>query len=250
MIEHVTNSHHLAPSARHKSLLAAVLERPGHAVSVALALARGHWQRLWFRLTGVRFRAGRNLRLFAAITVRGPGEVVLGDDVTVLESPTFTTHEREARIVVGDGTVMGAATFGCAKEIRIGSRCIVARAHFLDTDFHSTRADRWSPDAPVRVAPVRIGDNVWISQHAAILPGTSIGENSVVSFGAVVMRSFPENVIIVGNPAKVAAPVQQCPAEDSSTQRPAPAAAEFAAAESMSTSFFGGQAGGTRLAAR
>ena len=249
MIENAANRSTVTP-ARHKSLLAAVLERPGHALGVALALARGYRQRLYFRLAGVRFRAGRNLRLFAPIDVRGPGEVVLGDDVTVLETPTFTTHSREARIVVGDGTVMGSATFGCVQEIRIGRRCIVARASFLDTDFHSARADRWASDAPVRVAPVEVGDNVWIAQDAAVLPGAAIGENSVVSFGAVVMRSFPENVIIVGNPAKVAAPVQQRPAEAPATSRPAPALAERAAPESMSTAFFGGQAGGTRLAAR
>jgi len=61
--------------------------------------------------------------------------------------------------------------------------------------------------APVRVAPVHIGENVWIAQGAAVLAGTRIGNNSVVSFGAVCIREYPENVIIMGNPAKVIARV-------------------------------------------
>jgi acetyltransferase-like isoleucine patch superfamily enzyme len=56
----------------------------------------------------------------------------------------------------------------------------------------------------VRVLPVNIGANVWIGQNAGILPGTRIGDNSVVSFGAVCAREYPPNVIIAGNPAKVA----------------------------------------------
>ena len=217
-----------------KPTVSAMLARPGHAVSVAMALARGHWHRLYYRLRGRRFRAGRNLRLFAPLSLRGPGEVVLGDNVVVLETPTMWTYSPEARIVVGDNTIMGATSFGCMQEIRIGRQCILARASLIDTDFHSTRADRFQPDAPVRVAPIHIGDNVWISQHAGLLPGTKIGNNSVVSFGAVCMREFPENVIIVGNPAKVAAPVQHrpaapCPDRESESNAPASAMEAVAA---------------------
>jgi acetyltransferase-like isoleucine patch superfamily enzyme len=59
----------------------------------------------------------------------------------------------------------------------------------------------------VRVAPVFIGENVWVAAGAVLLPGTSIGENSVVSAAAVCMRSFPANKVILGNPAKVAMPI-------------------------------------------
>jgi maltose O-acetyltransferase len=44
---------------------------------------------------------------------------------------------------------------------------------------------------------------VWIGAHAGILPGTRIGKNSVVGFGAVCSGEFPANVIIAGNPARV-----------------------------------------------
>jgi len=242
MSEHCRNPNLEAAPQPPKPTLAAALRRPGHAARVAIALARGHWHRLYYRLRGIRFRAGRNLRLFAPLSVRGPGEIILGDNVVILETPTFWTYSREAKIVVGDNTIMGATSFGCVKEIRIGRRCIIARASLIDTDFHSTRVDRWMPDAPVRVAPIVIGDNVWISQHAGIMPGTRIGHNSVVSFGAVCMRDFPENVIIVGNPARVASPVQQRPAD-------APPFDPASAAYDPSLAMHAVAAGGAALAA-
>lgn len=51
--------------------------------------------------------------------------------------------------------------------------------------------------------PVHIGKNVWIGAGAIILPGVTIGDNSIIGAGAVVTKSFEENSIIVGNPARL-----------------------------------------------
>ena len=51
--------------------------------------------------------------------------------------------------------------------------------------------------------PVTIGDNVWIGAGAIILPGTSVGANSVIGAGSVVTKDIPENVVAAGNPCKV-----------------------------------------------
>jgi galactoside O-acetyltransferase len=51
--------------------------------------------------------------------------------------------------------------------------------------------------------PVRIGNNVWIGSNAVILPGITIGDNSVIGAGSVVTHDIPENVIAVGNPCRV-----------------------------------------------
>lgn len=52
-------------------------------------------------------------------------------------------------------------------------------------------------------APVHIGRNVWIGAGALIMPGITIGDNSVIGAGSVVTKDVPANVIAVGNPAKV-----------------------------------------------
>jgi maltose O-acetyltransferase len=51
--------------------------------------------------------------------------------------------------------------------------------------------------------PIHIGNNVWLGGGTIVLPGVSIGDNSVVGAGAVVTRSLPANVVAVGNPARV-----------------------------------------------
>ena len=51
--------------------------------------------------------------------------------------------------------------------------------------------------------PVIIGDNVWIGGNATICPGVTIGNNVVVGAGAVVTKSFPDDVVIAGNPARI-----------------------------------------------
>lgn len=51
--------------------------------------------------------------------------------------------------------------------------------------------------------PVHIGKNVWIGAGALILPGVTIGDNSVVGAGSVVTRDVEENCIVVGSPARV-----------------------------------------------
>ncbi|MFL9832476.1 sugar O-acetyltransferase [Chryseobacterium terrae] len=51
--------------------------------------------------------------------------------------------------------------------------------------------------------PITVGDNVWFGGNVVVLPGVSIGNNSIIGAGSVVTKSIPENVIAVGNPCKV-----------------------------------------------
>ena len=51
--------------------------------------------------------------------------------------------------------------------------------------------------------PITIGDNVWIGGNVTILPGVTIGENSVIGAGSVVTKDIPANVVAFGAPCKV-----------------------------------------------
>jgi len=51
--------------------------------------------------------------------------------------------------------------------------------------------------------PIKIGNNVWLGTNVIILPEVSIGNNVVVGAGSVVTKSFPDDVVIVGNPARI-----------------------------------------------
>ncbi|MCO7126452.1 sugar O-acetyltransferase [Sporolactobacillus shoreicorticis] len=51
--------------------------------------------------------------------------------------------------------------------------------------------------------PVTIRNNVWIGAQSVVLPGVTIGENSVIGAGSVVTKDIPDNVVAIGNPCKV-----------------------------------------------
>ena len=51
--------------------------------------------------------------------------------------------------------------------------------------------------------PVAISNNVWIGANVVVLPGVTIGENSVIGAGSVVTKDIPANVIAFGSPCKV-----------------------------------------------
>jgi len=50
---------------------------------------------------------------------------------------------------------------------------------------------------------IKIGNNVFIGDNCTILPNTIIGDNCIIGAGSVIRGKFPENSVIIGNPAKV-----------------------------------------------
>ena len=51
--------------------------------------------------------------------------------------------------------------------------------------------------------PIHIGKNCWIGAGVTILPGVTIGDNTVIGAGSMVATDIPSNVVAVGNPCKV-----------------------------------------------
>ncbi|MGL4379800.1 MAG: sugar O-acetyltransferase [Vibrio sp.] len=98
------------------------------------------------------------------------------------------------------------ANFGCVildvAEVRIGHNCFIAPQVGIYTATHPI--DPIQRNSGLEYGkPVTIGDNCWIGGHATINPGVSLGNNVVVASGAVVTKSFADNVVIGGNPARV-----------------------------------------------
>ena len=87
-------------------------------------------------------------------------------------------------------------------EVRIGDNCFIAPQVGIYTATH--------PIDPIERAngleyakAITIGNDCWIGGHATINPGVMLGNNVVVASGAVVTKSFGDNLVIGGNPAKV-----------------------------------------------
>ena len=51
--------------------------------------------------------------------------------------------------------------------------------------------------------PIKVGNNVWVGGYVIVLPGVSIGDNSVIGAGSVVSKNIPAGVLAAGNPCKV-----------------------------------------------
>ena len=66
--------------------------------------------------------------------------------------------------------------------------------------------------------PIKIGNNVWIGGSAVIVPGVTLGDNVVVAAGAVVTKSFPNNVVVGGNPAQIIKTIEEEPEKDALVQ--------------------------------
>lgn len=58
-------------------------------------------------------------------------------------------------------------------------------------------------------APVHIGKNCWLGAGVIVVPGVTIGDNTVVGAGSVVTKDLPGNVVAVGNPCRVLRPINE-----------------------------------------
>lgn len=84
--------------------------------------------------------------------------------------------------------------------ITIGDDALIGHNVVLATLNHEIKPEKRKNMVP---APILIGKNVWIGANATILPGITIGDNSVVAAGAVVTKDVPANTIVGGVPAKM-----------------------------------------------
>ncbi len=51
--------------------------------------------------------------------------------------------------------------------------------------------------------PVHIGKNCWLGAGVIVVPGVSIGDDTVIGAGSVVTKDIPSGVVAVGNPCRV-----------------------------------------------
>ena len=87
-------------------------------------------------------------------------------------------------------------------EIIIGDNVMIAPNVILCSATHPISPNLREKGTQYNL-PVKIGNRVWIGANSVVLPGVTIGDNSVIGAGSVVNRDIPSNVVAFGNPCKV-----------------------------------------------
>jgi len=102
--------------------------------------------------------------------------------------------QHTANFTLGEKTDIGAFTYINAKYgitiedfVQIGSHCSIYSVSTIDNT----------------IGPVVLKRNCKIGTHSAIMPGVTVGENSIIGAFSFVKNDIPDNVIAVGVPARV-----------------------------------------------
>jgi acetyltransferase-like isoleucine patch superfamily enzyme len=120
----------------------------------------------------------------------------IGPDQVMLTSPVVTIG---AKCVIGRGShIIGHWSIVLGEEIQTGPYVYITDQNHSYED--PDRAIGWQDPS---VAAVSIGSGSWLGANVVILPGTTLGEHTVVAAGAVVRGEFPGHVVLGGVPAKV-----------------------------------------------
>ena len=149
-----------------------------------------HWY-YWALPKFKSWRAGGQLEI-AELTYRlGEGVIVKASDGGVVKIDKQVTLRRFVTIHAFD-------------RIEIGdfSR-ITEMVTMRDHNHYSELSDAPGEKKGFQKSPIVIGRNVWIGNKATIMPGVTIGDNSIIGANAVVTKSIPANSVAVGVPAKV-----------------------------------------------
>jgi len=135
--------------------------------------------------------------------------ISIGDYPTMVASPdnyihltTWSLEDHEGEISIGKYCLLTPGVrIASASKITIGDGCMFANSAYVsDADWHGIY-DRAIPVG--KTAPIILEENVWIGDRAVVGKGVTIGKNSIVAAGAVVVKDVPENVVVGGNPAKI-----------------------------------------------
>lgn len=150
---------------------------------------------------------GRRVRVTGRprVIVGAGSRIRVGDRVQLYSSPArleLAAHDGGV-LEIGERTLVNhGSSIAAAERVTIGAHCHIGpHCMIMDSAYHELdperRLERPTPQ------PVTIGDNVWLAARVIVLPGVTIGRDSVVAAGSVVSSDVPPRTLAGGVPAKV-----------------------------------------------
>ncbi|MCX4364078.1 MAG: DapH/DapD/GlmU-related protein [Clostridia bacterium] len=114
--------------------------------------------------------------------------------------PPFFTDYGQNLQVGKDVFINSGCCFQDQGGIVIGDGCLIGQQVVIATLNHDQDPISRKSMTP---SPVKIGNNVWIGAHATVCPGVTVGDNAIITAGAVVTKDVPSCSIVAGVPAKI-----------------------------------------------
>ena len=189
------------------------IRRFGRSIGVALLTAGyyalgpiGRLLRKWMWTAAVRCRVqrmGRLVYVYGPVYIRGTGTIDLGNRGNLYENVLLET-ELDGRIVIGnDFTVNRGTVVSAHASVRIGDHALIGEYVSIRDSAH-VFADLQRPmnEQGFDIAPVCIGNDVWIGRGAVVLKGVTIGDGAVIGANAVVAKDIPAGEVWAGVPAR------------------------------------------------
>ena len=133
---------------------------------------------------------GKNFDVRPHVFLAGTRNIFIGDNVTIRHECSINAYsgqeeQGEGKIYIDDDVLIAQYVL------------ITANVHNFDDPNIPIK------DQPITAKTIRIKRGAWIGANAIILPGVTIGENSIVGAGAVVTKDVPPMAIVGGVPAKI-----------------------------------------------
>ena len=167
------------------------------------------------RMKKVFASVGDNAYIMSNIYVRGGQKIIIGNNFYCywgVRIETYSSHNGmkfNPQIIIGNNVSINPdCHIGAINRIEIHDGVLMASRVFITDHFHGkiNREELLvSPQKRILFAKgtVIIKKNAWLGEGVAVMPGVTIGENSVIGANAVVTKDIPDNSIAVGIPAKV-----------------------------------------------
>ena len=156
-----------------------------------------------------KIRIGKGLKLYCKLEIMGNGSVYVGQNCTVSgirgdssQYVTIYTHSPKAVIKIGNNASLFAARFSSKFSLTIGDDALIEESGIADTDFHSLDTSRAEPVEESQKCRVNIGNRVSIGAKSQIGKGVTIGDDTVICPGSIIVKSVPSGVMVFGNPAR------------------------------------------------
>lgn len=159
---------------------------------------------------------GVHSRLEAPSKLVQPQLITVGDNVYLGAyswlNASDDRKDGQPTLQIGDGTYIGRfSQINAWRDVVIGRNVLIGDRVFISDADHCFR-DTSLPiihQGDAFVGAVHLEDGCWVGIGAVILPGVTVGKNSVVAANAVVTRNVPDFAIVAGAPAKIISHIDQ-----------------------------------------